>query len=433
MKKTAALLVATLACSPAHALSLGDILKALFSPPAKQEVRAPASSNSNSNSKSNSSGGKNQQQSLEELRKTLGLLKRISCTYHGSNYGVDPNAVFEFPNPEQTVCDPLSNTPSESPTNGLAAKLYVRSAEMTSVSSVMDYYNKGVRMEQDLYFASINVPTRVFTKGFTTEGGSTLSDSAGNKLIEHFAVEYNSILKLSDTDKEGEYELGLISDDGARVFFKENEQWKELINNDGNHASRFGCSYRTLSMKKDTEVPIKVLYYQGPRYHISNVLMWKHHKDVKSFQKSIRDNWVCGKSGNELFYKSKTEKPTGVTKWLQSTGWNTIANANYKMPEHKPNPCVEEKLTVTDLIASSVQAPRATFTWKTNIPATSQLKITNFFTGEVLYTEINNDLVVNHEVQLDGLVSGLYYLINAISTDAQGNQVISSPDLLITP
>jgi hypothetical protein len=428
MKKTAALLIASLACSPAYAISLGDILKSIFSAPVKQESRTPASSGSNTSAKS-------EQQNLEELRKTLGLLKKISCTYHGNNYGVDPNAVFEFPeqDPDQTVCDPLSGAQSESRTSGLAAKLYVRSPEMKSVSGVMDYYSKGIRLDQDLYFASINVPTRMFTKGFTTEGGATLVDGSGNKLIENFAVEYNSILKLSADDKEGEYELGIISDDGARVFFKENDQWKELINNDGNHPSRFGCTFRTLTMKKDTEVPIKVLYYQGPRYHISNVLMWKYHKDVKAFQKSYKDNWVCGQKGNELFYSPKTEKPTAVTKWLESTGWTTIANANFKMPEQKTNPCVEEKLQITDLIATSVEAPRATIVWKTNLPASSQLKISNFFTGEVIYTELNTELVTNHEVQLDGLVRGIYYLVTAISVDAKGNQVISSPEFMLTP
>lgn len=429
MKKTAALLAVSLIASQAHALSLGDILKSIFSTASKQESRQPASSGSNSSS------AKSDQQSLEELRKTLGLLKKISCTYHGSNYGVDPNAVYEFPeaDPDQTVCDPLSNTPSESRTLGLAAKLYVRSPEMKTVSGVMDYYSKGIRMDQDLYFASINVPTRMFDKGFTNESGATLIDGSGKKLIENFAVEYNSILKLSQDDKEGEYELGIISDDGARVFFKENDQWKELINNDGNHPSRFGCTFRTLTMKKETEVPIKVLYYQGPRYHISNVLMWKYHKDQKAFQKSYKDNWVCGRSGNELFYSPKTEKPTAVTKWLESTGWTVIANANYKMPEQKTNPCVEEKLVITDVIATSVVAPKANIIWKTNVPATSQMRISNFFTGEVIYTEVNSELVTNHEVQLDGLVAGIYYIINAISVDAKGNQVISSPDYMITP
>jgi hypothetical protein len=427
MKKTAAMLVVSLVCSQAHALSLSDFLKSIFSTASKQESRAPASSGSNS------STAKSDQQSLEELRKTMGLLKKISCTYRGNNYGVNPDEIFDFEqDPDQTVCDPLTSTPSESRTSGLAAKLYVRSPEMKTVSGVMDYYTKGLRMDQDLYFASINVPTRMFDKGFTTEGGATLIDGNGKKLIENFAVEYNSILRLSDSDKEGEYELGIISDDGARVFFKDNNQWKELINNDGNHPSRFGCTFRTLTMKKETEVPIKVLYYQGPRYHISNVLMWKYHKDQKAFEKSYKDNWVCGRSGNELFYAPKTEKPTVVTKWLLSNGWNVISNANYKMPEQKTNPCAVDPLAITDLIATSVVAPKATIVWRTNYPATSQLRISNFFTGEVLFTEKNVDLVSNHEVEVDGLIRGLYYVISAISVDEKGNEVISS-EITITP
>ncbi|MEK2688345.1 PA14 domain-containing protein [Bdellovibrio sp. GT3] len=428
MKKIAVLVVASMACSPAHAFSLGDFLKSIFSPP-KQESRAPASSKSSS-----SSAAKTEKQKLEELRKTLGLLKRITYSYRGNNYGVDPNAVFEFPeNPDQTVCDPLTGTPSESRSNGLAAKLIVRSPEMSTVTGVMDYYNQGIRLEQELYFPSINVPTRQFTKGFTTESGSVLVDGDGNTLIENFALEYNSILKLSDSDKSGEYELGVISDDGARIFFKEADQWKELINNDGNHPSRFGCAYRTINMQPGTEVPIKVLYYQGARNHIANVLMWKHHKDVKAYKKSILDNWVCGQKGNELFYSSRTGKPTYVTNWLTASGWKTIANANFKMPEKKVNPCSQEPLAISDLIVPYATAPKATITWKTNIPASSQVKITNFFTGEVIYTAVSSDLVTNHVVELDGLVAGIYYVINAVSVDQSGAAVTSSPDILITP
>ncbi|WP_413574874.1 PA14 domain-containing protein [Bdellovibrio sp. HCB290] len=426
MKKTAALLIASLACSPAHALSIGDFLKALFSPPVKQE--SPSRSPNSAGSSGSVSDAKAEEKRLAELRRTRGLLKSISCTFHGSNnYGVDPNAIFEFPDPDQTVCDPLSSTPSESRTNGLSAKIYLPGPNMTiPVSTVMDYYNKGVALEQDVYFASINVPTRQFTKGFVTEGGSVLLDSNGNKLVENFALEYNSILKLSDSDKEGEYELASISDDGARVFFKEDDQWKELINNDGNHASRMGCAYRTIAMKRGTEVPIKVFYYQGSRYHVANVLMWKHHKDTKAYKRSVMDNFVCGKSGNNFFYNSSNEKPTAITKWLQSTGWQTISNANYKMPEHKPNPCTQEPFKIVGSPSvSAISSTGAKVIWSTNYPSSSQLRIANSFTGEVVYTVKDATLVTEHEVHIEGLVPGLAYDIIAISVDDKGTEVQS--------
>ncbi len=37
-------------------------------------------------------------------------------------------------------------------------------------------------MEQDLYFADVNVPTQLFTKGFTTQSGDVLVDGPGKQI-----------------------------------------------------------------------------------------------------------------------------------------------------------------------------------------------------------------------------------------------------------
>lgn len=370
-----------------------------------------------------------------DVRYQRGLLRKISCIYSGHGRSATGPSIgsidFDVDN-DNTVCDPLSNNSAQNPSNGLLAKLIVRSDKMTAqTSSVMDYYNNGTRLNKNIYFADVNVPTRPFTQGFTTQSGDTLMDASGNKLIENFALEYDTILKLSDSDKEGDYEIASLADDGVRLFVKENGTWNELINNDGNHATRMGCPYRTLHLTKSSEVPVKILYYQGPRYHIANVLMWKLHKKARTWKEPSRHS-LCGFQGNDLFYNSANQTPTKITKALYHSGWSVLTSANYKMPAEKKNPCVEEALQIIDLQAKDIAVPTATITWTTNIPASSQLKISNFFTGEEITTPLNSDMVTSHEVKIDGLVRGLYYVIQAISVDAKGNQV-TSPSITITP
>lgn len=370
---------------------------------------------------------KNSQQN--DLRYKRGLLKKISCSFSGvrrTSTGPSVGSV-DFPvDPANTVCDPLSNNASPSPENGLMAKLILRTPAMGSkVSSVMDYYNKGQKLDQNLYFADVNVPTRPFTAGFSTQSGDVLVDAQGNKLIENFAIEYNSVLKLTDADKEGDYEIATLSDDGSRVFVKEGGKWNELINNDGNHSTRMGCPYRTINLKRDSEVPVKILYYQGPRYHIANVMIWKLHKKAHQWKEPSRHS-LCGVASNNFYFNSNNGKKMPAMHYLGKTGWRTIASSNYKMPEQQQNPCTEEELALSDFQVASAQAPTAILTWKTNLPATSKLRIINVYTGEEIVTAEDMNLVTDHTVQVDGLVHGIYYQAQAISKDTKGREVVSA-------
>lgn len=363
----------------------------------------------------------------DSLRHRRNLLKNISCKFSGKIHSATgtPLGSVEFPEPDNTVCDPLSNGTSTSPEKGLMGKLIVKGPEMSSqVRSVMDYYNKGLKLDTKIYFADVNVPTRNFTQGFATQNGDVLLDAQGNKLIEHFAIEYDSILRLSENDPEGHYEISVLSDDGARLFIKEDGKWNELVNNDGNHATRLGCAYRTIELKKDSEVPMKLLYYQGARYHIANVLMWKHHKKEKSWKKPASHS-LCGMQSNHLFYNPKNGSKQYGIKVLEKTGWKTITAENFKMPPSTSNPCVEPEFAITDFKALSVVSPEAELSWSTNFPATSRLRIINVFTGEEYYTAQDPNLVTEHRAKLGGLIRGLQYQAQAISVDAKGKEVRS--------
>ncbi|NUN04264.1 MAG: hypothetical protein HUU57_00765 [Bdellovibrio sp.] len=364
----------------------------------------------------------------QNSRYQKGLLKKISSKFSGiarTPTGSTLGSV-DFPiDPEQTVCDPLSGNASSSPEKGLLAKLILKSPAMPEkISSVMDFYNQGDKLSQNIYFADVNVPTRAFTEGFANQNGDVLVDKDGKKLIENFALEYSSVLKLKAGDPEGHYEIASLSDDGARIFIKENNQWNELINNDGVHATRMGCPYRTVSLDKNSEIPVKILYYQGPRYHISNVLLWKHHKKAQVWKKPSNHSF-CGVSSNNFFFSSKHNKKTLAMRHLDAQGWKVVAADNYRMPAQQSNPCVEEDLKLSDFVVSSAQAPNATLTWKTNISASSQLKIVNVYTGEEVLTPLDSNLVTDHVANISGLVRGIYYQVQALSVDEKGRVVQS--------
>lgn len=361
----------------------------------------------------------------EDIRYKKGLMKSIRCVFAGQKTQTGPTiGSVDFQDADNTVCDPLSGNAAASPENGLLAKLYVKSASMTSVTGVMDYYNKGDVIDKKIYFADVNVPTRLFTEGFSTQAGSTLVDANGNKLIENFALEYTSVLQLADGDQAGHYEIASLADDGARVFIKEGDKWNEIINNDGNHATRMGCPYRTVYLDKNSKIPVKVLYYQGPRYHLANVLIWKRHNAAHSW-KNPSNHSLCGFTGNDYFYISKNGKKGLAMTYLEFTGWNTIPAKNYKMPDQASNPCSVDPLALTDFAIGSLSGGSATFSWKTNYPSNSQLRIINQFTFEEVYTDVDANMVTNHTASLSGLTPGVMYYVQGISVDAQGRVVRS--------
>lgn len=356
------------------------------------------------------------------------FLKNVSCRFSGATHtkSLPTMGSFDFVDPENTVCDPLSNNSSPSPESGLLGKLILKTPEMGDrVNSVMDYYNKGHKLEKNLYFADVNVPTRPFTEGFSTQNGEVLIDEKGEKLIENFAIEYTSILKLGPNDQEGHYEIGLLSDDGARVFVKENNVWNELVNNDGNHNTRLGCPFRTVNLKKDTELPIKILYYQGPRYHIANVLVWKLHRQSRVWKRPSGHS-LCGIASNNLFFRKSYGRNQSNSKTiLEKVGWKIVPALSFKMPEQKQNPCTVQQLIISDFVVVSRQPTTATLSWKTSVPSTSQLRFVSLYTGEEFLTQVDSNLVTDHVAQVNGLVQGEYYQVEAISVDAQGKQVKS--------
>jgi hypothetical protein len=201
--------------------------------------------------------------------------------------------------------------------------------------STIDFFTYGIRSNLKLYLNQVNVPTRSFSSGFVTTENQFLLDPQGNLLIENFALRLESELALAEGDAEGQYQLALLADDGARLHvFDLQSGGEEIINIDGVHPTKLGCPSRSVQMTRGHSVPIQISYFQGPRYHISLVLMWR-------VTPPNAGEALCNASGNDLFFNSNVTPSAQKAAYEQllSRGWKVVRPQNFLMPGEEKNPC----------------------------------------------------------------------------------------------
>ncbi len=296
------------------------------------------------------------------------------------------------------VCDPFQDT-SPTATGGLKAKLYTM-PNGEHPSSLAPYFSTGVMSTQDLYFSEVNVPTRIFSLGFPSETGEEIKTDTGEVINEWFALRLNSVLKLGPNDEEGDYELALLSDDGATLSIKdENGNFVLAVDNDGLHPTRMGCG-AVVNMTASTKLTVQIDYYQGPRWHISVIPMWR------KVDSSTTPEVKCGVSGNNTFFDfNNNSEPQPTYLGLLDRGWKPISAENWEIEDSNQggfNPCTEgEALAISDYNVSVFEESFVIVTWKTDKPATSQVIYKNQTTGEEITTTSDNLLRTEHTVFID--------------------------------
>ncbi|MBX9769284.1 MAG: hypothetical protein K2X47_18550, partial [Bdellovibrionales bacterium] len=89
---------------------------------------------------------------------------------------LSPFDVNQYPL-NKLVCDPMSTPPEQSTLEGgLHGALYYMPAGAPIFSSVQNYFTSGILSEQYMFFSQINVPTRMFDKGFPLETGGLVQN-----------------------------------------------------------------------------------------------------------------------------------------------------------------------------------------------------------------------------------------------------------------
>ena len=336
------------------------------------------------------------------------------------------------------VCDPFDPDPVPSAKHGIKSSLWFRGFNQPVYQSVMSYINNYKHSDQSLFFNSVNVPTRMFYDGFPLESGDVVRDDLGTQLIEYFAMKFESQIILGPNDSEGLYELAMLSDDGTILKIKDPDNvisdpnasgWETHINNDGDTPTRMKCSSRLINMTKDKKIQMELLYYQGPRYHISNMLIWRKASQAGK-------DAYCNHSGNTYFFDPNHN--SAPLKWLDlaARSWKVLSAENYLLPETANstpgdgdvsyNPCYNGTVPVISNFQVIEQlSNEVSFSWKTDIKAVSMMMVTNLDTGEKTVTQTDNILRTTHQILVTGLKNNTNYRFQVVAISEDLGRAIS--------
>lgn len=344
--------------------------------------------------------------------------------------------------PEQTICNPLNSPTGSGANNGIIANMVWLDATMPprngdpALPSVSDYFNIGNVVPSTLYFDRLYIPTRPFDLGFVTQDGQTILNDQGQPMYEYFALHLQSQLQLGETDPEGDYQMLMLADDGAVLKVADGADpsvYRTLVDDDGTHATKMACSNHTTStvlhMTHDKKIPMMVDYYQGPRYHIALVVMWRPVPDGTDPDVPI-DDPLCGVSGNDAFFDSTQSPPAPQMNFssLEARGWKVLQNNNYAFPAQASNPCTTpvNTLTTSAVTTSDTTRTSTVVKWTTSIPSTSQVQYRNVSTGAIYTTTLDSTLVTDHSVSISqNLVTNVIFGFTALSTSPDGQSVQS--------
>tara|TARA_Y100001935_G_scaffold253922_2_gene261465 strand:- start:1126 stop:2283 length:1158 start_codon:yes stop_codon:yes gene_type:complete len=318
------------------------------------------------------------------------------------------------------VCDPMGGeVGTQDLVEGLHAKLWHLTADQPHYNKVQDYFDYGHPSNQDIFFSEVNVPTRIFSEGFPTLVGDTIKTDDGQNLVEYFAMEFDGGLRLGPDDPEGEYELALLSDDGALMLLApaDGDTYEVVVNNDGDHPTRMACGQK-VTFTNDSQFKVKFKYYQGPRYHISVIPLWR-----KVTAETTPDP-QCGKQGNSMYFDYNNQSaPKQAYLDLLARGWKPLKKENYLIPRNIGfNPCVESPQAVISNFTVTPLTGGVKVTWTTDVPTTAQVRyfVTADSSAEQLTTS-DNILRTQHEIFIYNLTGDTSYTFQGVSiTDNYG-------------
>lgn len=356
------------------------------------------------------------------------------------------------------VCNPFGNGDSTSLGGefGLKAELFYLDESLPHFQEVNQYIENGIKLDATLFLDQVNVPTRPFDEGFITTDGRVLQTPAGDTLYEWFALQMESELRLATGDTQGRYQFAMLADDGAVAFYQSGDEWKVLVDNDGEHGTKFKVSQEPITFDGQTRLPIKIQYYQGPRFHIAAVLLWRLWPEEAGAWKDPLD----GKVGNDLYFDStkKPSEPQQAYKDLLARGWMPVKASNYYLPMSVPeNPCPvqedpegvpsedpgeeqdQEQDPTTDtgendpVAELAIEGFDGTTTettvdliWQT--PGVSSIGTVYWGTSadDLSYSKVEeNSVSTSHIVRVEGLAPSTLYYFQVEVSDGQGNSLRS--------
>jgi hypothetical protein len=356
---------------------------------------------------------------------TLGCLDMGTGEESGTTVVISPEPV----DPDTYSCNPTEeNNSNIGQTNqGIQGQLFYLEDSQPRYSSVADYMSYGTFVDEVfLYFDRLHIPTRPFDRGFELASGQVIQNTAGNTLYEYFAIRFNGRLQLSPNQTPGLYQVAVLADDGATLSMDYGNGLQTLVDNDGTHPTKMMCASEPIELNAGDKIPFQLDYFQGPRFHISLVLLIRPWSDA-----TVNDP-LCNKSGNGLFFDSNQNPPAPTASYnaLLSRGWAPIEKESYLLPNATDtNPCNEPAPVITNFRTQSISANSILVAWDTDRSSTSQVSYRTL-NGTVNLTDNNGAYTTSHSVLVSGLTANTQYHLKASSASSSG-QTSESSEIIV--
>lgn len=354
----------------------------------------------------------------------------------GTDVVADPGSVLPpLTTPERTVCDPFT-AGTTARDRGLVGNLVYLEDSQPRYTRVRDYIDNGTPIQSTLYFDKLFVPTRAFDLGFYTQDGRLVVNQNDQPIYEYFGLRLESQIMLGDAEEPGWYQFAILSDDGAMLNLKNtNGSLTTIVDNDGTHPTRMGCATEAVYLGRNDKMPVVIEYYQGPRYHISLVVLKRKLADGEDPHAPIMDA-QCGQQGNGMYFNSNVvpSAPQPTYYNMLTRGWKALDNENYYFPEQASNPCASEApLLLTSFVITGTTRTSVTVSWTTSLPATTRAEVKNVTTGAIISSPEDTVLKTSHTATINGLTANTLYAVKGVSVSAAGQTVTSSESAFRTP
>jgi len=232
------------------------------------------------------------------------------------------------------VCDPFNGPPPGSQ-NGISGTIHYLNDSQPLYGDVREYFQYGTKANAQLFLSSLFVPTRMFDQGFAGPGGTPLIRDNGTTLIEKFALSVGSTIRLAAGDSVGFKQFAILSDDGAVFTIKHNGIEKVNVDNNGITPTRLAVGMiENIYFDQNTALPMRMDYFQGPRYHISLILLWRN-----AASGAPQAEPLAGFASNEEWFDPNNQVQQARYNELLSRGWRPLRPQNYWLDG--TNPCAQ--------------------------------------------------------------------------------------------
>lgn len=236
------------------------------------------------------------------------------------------------------VCDPFTNPSAtcKSTTAGLKGSLFYEPQATVAAeggwAQLSTFFSRGTQSNITLVLSQLNVPAENFSNGFPIGNGQLLTDNNGNVLLEWFALQVDGILKLAPGDAAGNYEFATLSDDGSILYLRDSStgQLVPRVKNDGQHSEAMACIDSPVYMDSTTQIPMRLQYFQGPRYQIAMRMLYRPASSQKES--------LCGQtqSSSVQFYNPSSSgnpyQDGSAMQKLYNDGWKIVAPSQFGSP-----------------------------------------------------------------------------------------------------